>query len=209
MNIFAVDGPLMNFLNKVADLIIVNVLWLICSLPILTIGASTTAMQTVVLQIVRNEEAHVSKTFFEAFRKNFKQSTIAWLIILGIGSILYLDFYFCTQLSGGGRQVFLVAFVVLTFLLLITVNYLFPIQAFFENSTRKLFKNSFFMAIAHVPATMVIFLMNLLPWLLLFFGEIFMAVFINVIIGFSFVAWVNARIFRKMFDKYEAEFVQE
>ncbi len=79
---FDLDSPLMSTLSKLADLIILNILVVICSLPLFTIGASLTAMHYVVLKMVRNEEGYIIKSFFKSFKQNFKQATIIWLILL-------------------------------------------------------------------------------------------------------------------------------
>ena len=78
--IFSLDSPLFSFLNKVADLILLNILTMICCLPIITIGASMTALHYVVLKMVRDEESYIVRSYFKSFRQNFKQATIIWLI---------------------------------------------------------------------------------------------------------------------------------
>ena len=79
------DNPIISGMSRIFDMMCLNVLWLVCSLPIFTIGASTTAMYTVMLKVVKNEEGYIVKGFFKAFKENFKKSTIIWLILLVIG----------------------------------------------------------------------------------------------------------------------------
>ena len=76
------DNVVMRAIGKIGDLICLNVLWLICCIPVITIGASTTALYTVMLRLVRNEEGYIFRGFFKAFKLNFKQSTIIWIILL-------------------------------------------------------------------------------------------------------------------------------
>ena len=92
MNFNLFDNPIMNAIGRIADFIILNVLWVICSIPIITIGASTTALYTVMLKIVKNEEGYIARDFFKAFRENFKQSTAIWLVFLLLGIILIVDY---------------------------------------------------------------------------------------------------------------------
>ena len=90
MNIFRYDSPLMQFLSRAADLIWVNLLVLICSIPVFTAGAALSAMENIIYKILHNEDVRVTREFFQAFAKNFKQATGIWLIILVIEGVLSL-----------------------------------------------------------------------------------------------------------------------
>ena len=93
MRLDVTDNPVISGMSRIFDMMCLNVLWLVCSLPIFTIGASTTAMYTVMLKVVKNEEGYIVKGFFKAFKENFKKSTIIWLILLVIGGFLGADLY--------------------------------------------------------------------------------------------------------------------
>ena len=73
------------------DLILLNILWLLCSVPFITIGASTTALYSVTLKMAANEEGYIIRGFWDAFKKSFKQSTLVWLILLAVGAVLGMD----------------------------------------------------------------------------------------------------------------------
>ena len=92
MNFNLFDNPVVNGIGRIADFVVLNLLWVLCSIPIITIGASTTALYTVMLKIVKNEEGYLVKGFFKAFRENFKQSTVIWLVFLALGIVLLVDF---------------------------------------------------------------------------------------------------------------------
>ena len=79
MKIFDLDSPLMNVLNKMADLMWLNILTLICCIPVITAGAALTSMHYVALKIVRNEESYITRSFFKSFKTNFRQATLIWL----------------------------------------------------------------------------------------------------------------------------------
>lgn len=87
------DNPVMQFITKIVNTVYLNILWFICSLPVFTIGASTTALYYVTLKMVKNEEGNITKAFFHSFRENFKQGTLIWMILLGLGIILGIDGY--------------------------------------------------------------------------------------------------------------------
>ena len=76
---FNMDSPVMRFLSRVCDLMILNLLCLICCIPIITIGASITALYSVTLKMVKGEETYIVKGFFHALKQNFKISTIMTL----------------------------------------------------------------------------------------------------------------------------------
>lgn len=138
------DGPVMQFITKVVYSVYLNILWFICCLPIVTIGASTTALYYVTLKIVKNEEGNLTQSFFHSFKENFKQGTQIWLILFALGAVLGVDGYvlyhmrfenvFWTLLTA----VFIVAAVAYGIVLL----YIFPLLARFSNSTKSMFKNS-------------------------------------------------------------------
>jgi uncharacterized membrane protein YesL len=88
------DNPVIRILNRCTDLVVLNLLFLLCCIPVVTIGAATTAMASVTLRSVRYGDGYVVQNFFRAFRENFRQSTRLWLLILLFGGMLVLDFLF-------------------------------------------------------------------------------------------------------------------
>ena len=101
--LFGMDSPLMVALMKIGDLLCLSVLWLVFSLPIFTIGASSTALYAAVFYCLRRNEAGIWKHFWKAFRENFKRSTLAWLIELAVLAVFSLDaaVFRAIRLSGG------------------------------------------------------------------------------------------------------------
>lgn len=104
---FNMDSPVMRFLSRLCDLMILNILCLICCIPIVTIGASITALYSVTLKMVKGEDSYIAKGFFKGFRQNFKISTIIWLILLVIGALLAFDFRAVNMLPAALQNVFL------------------------------------------------------------------------------------------------------
>lgn len=92
--IFNYDNPVWRFIGKLGDLIILNILWIVCSIPVFTAGASTTAVYYVTLKLVRDEEDSTIRSFFRSFKSNFRQATGIWLIMLAAGIVLGFDFWF-------------------------------------------------------------------------------------------------------------------
>ncbi len=143
-NFFNPDNTVMQFITKTVLSVYLNILWFICCIPVVTAGASTTALFYVTLKMARNEEGNITKDFFHSFKSNFRQSTIVWLILLGIGIILGIDGYVLYHLRFENvfwtiiTAVFIVAVIAYAIVLL----YIFPLMARFENTIPAMFKNS-------------------------------------------------------------------
>ena len=152
-NFFDPDGSIMKALSRVADLAILNVLWLICSLPIVTMGAATTALISVTLKMTDDKEGYLFRSYFKAFKRNFKQSTIGWLIILVALLILGADYYIMCQWDSQLRYGMITVIILAALILLFVGLYIFPLIAKFENTIGEYFKNALFMSIRHLPYT--------------------------------------------------------
>lgn len=142
--ILSPDGPLMSLMTKVAYSAYLNILWFLCSLPIVTVGASTTALFYVTLKIAKNEEGNITKAFFRSFKENFKQGTIIWLILLAAGIMLGIDGYvlYHMRFSNAFWTILTAIFIIAVVAYTIIVMYIFPLLARFQNTTIAMFKNS-------------------------------------------------------------------
>lgn len=150
---FSMDNKFFTFMSRVADLMMLNVVFLICCIPVVTIGASCTAMYYVTLKMARNEESYIIKSFFKSFKENFKQSTIIWLIMLVAGIILLMDFRITGQMKSTLTTVMRYGLMVVAVVYAFVLSYIFPILSKFVNSIKNTFKNSLFMSIRHLPYT--------------------------------------------------------
>ena len=88
---FDLESPIMRTLNRVADLMILNLLMIVCCIPVITVGASVTAMHYVILKMVRGEEGYLVKGFFKSFAANFKQATLIWLLMMVVIAVYVGD----------------------------------------------------------------------------------------------------------------------
>ena len=155
MNIFRYDSPLMQFLSRAADLIWVNLLVLVCSIPVFTIGASLSAMENIIYKILHNEDVAVTREFFQAFAKNFKQATLVWLIILVVEGALGYDVYYSRQIGTNVSEAMLTVAVILFVLVFAMMLYIFPLQSHYYNKTKDLFKNAAILVIVHPVRTII------------------------------------------------------
>ncbi|MDE6888241.1 MAG: YesL family protein [Eubacterium sp.] len=154
---FNPDNSIMRFITKIANSVYLNILWLVCSLPVVTIGASTTSLFYVTLKMAKNEEGNITAAFFRSFRDNFKQATKIWLILLAAGIVFALDGYvfyhmrFENMLWTIGTSIFLVALAAYAIILM----YIFPLLARFDNTTFAMFKNSLFIGMRFFLCTVL------------------------------------------------------
>lgn len=202
--LFSPDGKLFQILSRFADLVILNLLWLICCIPIVTAGASMTALYYVLLKMVKGEESYIVKSFFHSFAENFKQATLIWGMFLGVGCLLYFDFYFCSHVGGDGMKILFIPFALIGALTIMALCYVFPVLSFFNNSIKKTLKNSILMAVAYLPYTVLIVGVTFMPVILLVVipGGMVLGMFIDVVIGVAGFGWLNACIFQKLFVRY-------
>ncbi len=203
MSFFNLDSPVMQFLSRLADLIILNILFIICCIPIVTIGAATTALYTVTLKAVKNEESYITSSFFKAFKSNFNIGTLTWLIVLTVGIVLWADFRILTIMTSPIRKILQVFLLVMLFLFLIIELYLFPYIARFENTVFGSLKNAFLLAVAHLPYTMLLAAITVLAVLSTLYIDFRIIGFLWLVIGFSGLAYINSFFFRKIFAKFE------
>lgn len=203
MKLFNLDSPLMQALNKMADLMWLNILTMICCIPIVTIGASMTAMHYMALKIARDEECYITRDFFKSFRLNFKQGTLIWLLMLFILVILVGDFYIMNYSGLEFGTVMRIILIVIAFMVLFAMTFVFPVLAKFDNTIIRTIKNAFFIAILQFPKTILMMILAVLPiGLFLFFPQITPIIFL---FGLSAPAWVSAKLYSKFFKKLEAQ----
>lgn len=85
---YAIDGKFFRVMSKLGDLMILNLMWVIGSLPVITLGASTAALFKVTMEMADNKEAYVVKTFWRTFCQSLKSATIVWMLFLSVQTVL-------------------------------------------------------------------------------------------------------------------------
>jgi hypothetical protein len=205
MKFFDLDSPLMQVLNKVADLLWLNILTLICCIPIVTVGASLTAMNYMALKIVRNEECYITKGFFKSFKQNFRQATAIWLLFLLAVLVLAGDFYIMKNSGIEFNIVIKVVIGIVALILTFTWMFVFPVLAKFDNTVIRTIKNAFVMSILQFPKTLLMIVMYALPIVI---GMLVPQAFpICFLFGLSAPAYVSALLYNKFFKKLEDQYI--
>lgn len=164
MAIFSPESKFSQIMMRIAWGCYLNLLWFICSLPIVTIGAATTALYYVTLKIAEGQEGDITQQFFRAFRADFKQATTIWLILLGVALFLGGDVYVLIHLrnaSSGAFAVFwtliLALVIVACIIYTIELMYVFPLIARLENTNRAMLVNSLLIGTHYLNCTLVVF----------------------------------------------------
>ena len=164
MKFFSYESKFSQLLLKLCYACYLNLLWFVCSLPIVTIGASTTALYYCCLKIVRDQDNHIGAMFFRAFRNNFKQATVLWLILLGAGLFLAGDGYILYHLRQNTEGTLAVLWTLILAVVIaaavvyvIVLEYVFPLLASVSNSNRAMLKNSFLIGTHYLFATILVF----------------------------------------------------
>lgn len=202
-SLFNLDSPVMQFLNKVADLVILNILWLVLCLPVVTIGASTTAMYRVTLNMIRDQGGGVAKEFFRAFRSNFKPATLIWLILLVPSAVVVMNLWLVLG-SGIESSIWTKALSFLPAVVLAGISaYVFAYVAIFENTIFNTLKNSALLSIANLPKTILMVALNFLPLIVLVASpEFFLRSSIFwLLLGCAVVAYFNSMLLWGVFKK--------
>lgn len=141
--LFNYDGPVMSAMSRIADLIILNILTVLCCIPIITAGAALTALHYMTIKMVRKEECYIVRGYFKSFKQNFRQATIIWLILLVAMFIIWGDFFILNSGIISLPKAFSVIIMAVGFLFMMMVIYTFPVLARFDNTIRNTLKNAF------------------------------------------------------------------
>ena len=137
-HLFQLDNPVWVFMGRIVDFVLLTGLWLLGSLPVVTVGASTKALYTVAMHMAKNEEGYTARSFVQAFREGFKESTLIGLAVLAAGVFLCSDLYVYWRMTGRAGVFLFTVFLVLTAVYLLTLSYLYPLMAGTEYRGMKL-----------------------------------------------------------------------
>jgi len=201
-NLFRPDSPLMRFMMLITNLIALNVLWLLGCIPIVTAGASTVAMHTVLMSYINRKDDAVLKPFFRAFRENFRTVTPLWLMNLLVGAVMVAEIVY---LAAGAELWLKVVFGILLLIYGAATSYLYPLLARYETTAKQALLNSFMLPVRHLLSSVCVVTLNVLPvFLLVAFPELFWkSILVWTVIGFSLIAYLDLKILLPVFQKYE------
>lgn len=200
---FTPDSKFMIVCAKLVELTKINLLWMICCIPVFTIGASTAAMLRCVYQF-RAEEPCGGKVFFRAFREHFGKATVLWMIILFFAVMLGMDYYIVAYMAFPGRIAVIGLICFLAFGLVLVTGMIFPLLVQFPGTIKEMAINAILLCLANLPKMLLVTAMNLLPVLLMLVlpQVFFLAGFVWLICGFALMAWYDITVIEQIFAPF-------
>ncbi|MDE1549697.1 YesL family protein [Jeotgalibaca caeni] len=197
--IFDINGKVYKVLARAGDLFILNMLFILSCLPVITIGVACSSLYAVMLKLWQQEEAYIIKDYVKAFKRDFKQSTIVMFILLFVAVIFYIVIRFLHALVVS-PIILLPILILFSFFVLMSL-YLFPLIAKFEDSILQQFKNAIYLSLKHMSLSVVIFLITIVI-LVLFPVFVFQLSFLWFVFGIALAFYLNAHLFNYIFQQY-------
>lgn len=177
----------------------VGVLWFLCSIPIVTMGAATAALYEVHLKAVRNREGYVGSSFLKAFQNNLKQGIQLGIPLLLAQFVFAFNLFYYGVLGGEGFVLQTIVFAILSLLTLTAFSYVFAVMAKFENTASGHFRMAVVLMIRCPGWTAAILVIQVLTVFLIWFFVYFPLLFLVGISGYMQAA-VFDHIFQKLIE---------
>jgi uncharacterized membrane protein YesL len=200
--IFSLNSPWVQRFAMLTNLVALNLLWLICCVPVFTAGAATSALYYTVFQYHNKEDDAIFRPFFRGFKAGFRQATLLLLPLLTVLALLVFDIVYMAAHGTGIAVLFLL--IVLTCIVVGVMVHLFPLIARFDMSVKALLRTAFSLAMLHLPATVTVIALTFLPVVLLvFYPSFFLR--IGVLwagIWFSLIAYIFGKFLLRIWDKH-------
>ena len=204
MNIMREGSMLDRTFTFLGQMIALNLLWMICSLPIITAGASTTALFYCMLKLRKYDDVRVFKDFFSSFKQNFVQSTLVWIVMAVLAGLVWMEKDAASQAQGDMSGILGLMIVAFCIPIVMTALYIFPVIAAFENKIGKLAANAFYFSVRKFGSTLAMAVITILPMTMtLVDAELFpVYLFIWLLFGFSLTAYADSWFIWKQFKPY-------
>ena len=207
MNIFEEGSPFQRFLNKMADLLILNIITMLMCLPIITAGAALTAMQYVLLKMVRGEEGYILKSFFRSFKREFRQATVLWILYVALAALMASNLVMVLQGSGRYPIWLPSSIVVVAVLELMFMIYTFAMLSRFDDTIYHTLLNAVTLTFAELPRSLEMAVITIIPLIAFFRVSILLPVLI--LFGLSVPGYACAMIYDPVFRKIEKQIWEE
>lgn len=203
MNIFEEGSPFQRFLNKVADLLILNLVTLVMCVPIITIGAALTAMHYVLLKMVRGEEGYIVKSFFRSFKREFGQATILWILFVALGALMASNMVLVLEGTGHYPIWLPSSILVAAVLELIIMIYTFALLSRFDNSVYHTLLNAVTLTFSELPRSLAMAVITLTPAIAFLTTTVLLPLL--VLFGLSVPGYACAMVYDPIFRKIEKQ----
>lgn len=206
MNLLGYNSPLISLLTKISQLFMINILWILCSVPIFTVGASTAALYSVTMAMAEKRGGNVFVSFFRAFKQNFRDGVAVFLLMSGIFTVLAADLYVIMTYEFPGWPLAVGLLGLLTVLFLMVWSLVFPLTAKYHNSPGGLIRSALILTLQYFYRVLFMTVMNVLPLIAyLMSPSVFLELSIYwVLIGFAVTAYLNSIIVLQIFRKNDS-----
>ena len=201
--LLAPEGKITTILCTIGDLIILNLLVLLCSIPVVTFGAAFASMYQVVIKIVRKEEGHVATMYLRAFRQNLKNGTLIWLAGGGLSLFISFDIFLLYRMELSFSFAYRILLLVLGLFILMFTFFALVTNAYFENTWRNTMINGMKFCVIHIVQSILLFALTAAPFALL--SLTFRAFVPVVLLGFAGPSYLCSLYFSDLFRKYETD----
>lgn len=208
---FNLDAPIIQAIGKVGEIMMITSLWLVCCLPVFTIGAATAALYRLMFNLKEDSSTKLSD-FFRAFKDNFKKGTLIWLIVLAVVAVLLVLYWLIAWVESDMiRLVLLLMFSALFFVTFIAVVYVFPLTAYFENTVAGTLRNAVAMGMGHLRKSIPACALTMVPLIAYMVSyEFFIRLlFLWLVLAPGAIAYGIVCILTPIFRKYIPEEAKE
>ena len=208
-NIFGINSPLTKFMSKLVDLVVLNILWLVFSIPIVTIGASTAALYRSCDKL-RKDDGKLLQNFWQAFRSSFRSATLFCIAMLIVGGAIIWNYYLLYTWSFSFKTVFLVLNICITVLYTIINSWYYPLLVNYDNTVVKTALNAVVLGISNPTSTMTIVILNLIPVALLLFKTdwFIRSIYFWTFVGIAAIAYLNSSVFQQVFIRLSKKAIE-
>lgn len=200
------DSRLVRYGTTLTSLIELNLLWILCCLPVVTAGAATTAVYYTLYRIITGQDDAVLRPFFRAFRQNFRQATLLWLPLLLIAAILGLDGAYLVANFSGRFHVLWVAFAVMLIVYTVVATHAFAIMGRYDAPTGQIIRNCFLLTLTNFLRSLSVMLISIALPLLLVFSPALVVKTLPLwgIVIFGLAFFVKAKLLLQSFERNAA-----
>lgn len=211
MNLFSEDSLFGQIFGFLGHLILLNILWIVASLPIVTIGASTTAMYYVALKLHKDGDVSVAKQFFKSFKENFFQATVVWVVLAAAALILFMEGKWLVISGNSSSLVLSYALAGIGLFAGVLFLYMFPVIAAFRNTLGKLLGHAVYFAFHNMIYLIVTAAVTFLPMYFTMVDAQLFPVYLLVwlMLGFSLTAYINSWFYFRLFKPFLGGCVQK
>lgn len=203
-NLLNMDNAFFTIMGKVWDMILLSIIWVLCSMTIVLIGPATTAMYYSVVKVIRRERGYVTREFFHSFKDNIKLGIITTIIFVILSYVMYIDFTYSKVMLDEGKSygsLLIAGFIAITTVLVFILIFIFPILSRFTLNLKGLFKTAFIIAMKHFPTTFLLAIIIAVFALAVYL--IYPAIFIAPALCCLVCSFLIERVFKKYMPKPE------